>query len=168
MSSTSIRIEPEEIHIHADRRLAFQVLTAFGVAQPESQASSRVLQHEDGRLLVEFVTPIPGLFGRTKVHRTVEWVTLREPERIDFEAVESPLATLHDAFILEAEDGCTRFRYESEFSVSGWVFGRVFGVVYVRPLLKRFMRQHLIELKETIEARARKSKVFPQQPCSVQ
>ena len=54
----SIRLEPVECHIHADRRLAFQVLTAFGAKQEDGDAS-RVLADEGHRKLVEFVTPIP-------------------------------------------------------------------------------------------------------------
>ena len=38
-------------------------------------------------------------------------------------------------------------------------------MLYVRPMMKRFMRQHVEELKETIEARASRSKLYPQQPC---
>ena len=53
----SIRLEPVECHIHADRRLAFQVLTAFGAKQ-EDGGASRVLADEGHRKLVEFVTPI--------------------------------------------------------------------------------------------------------------
>jgi hypothetical protein len=40
-----IRLEPVECHIHADRRLAFQVLTAFGAKQ-EDGGASRVLADE--------------------------------------------------------------------------------------------------------------------------
>ncbi|MFZ1058565.1 MAG: hypothetical protein WAP47_05170 [Candidatus Rokuibacteriota bacterium] len=79
-----IRMDAVEIHIHADRRLAFQVLTAFGSAQPNGN-SSRVLRDEGPRKLVEFHSLIPSAAGGEKVYRTVEWVTLHEPEAIDFE-----------------------------------------------------------------------------------
>jgi len=95
-----IRMDPVEIHIHADRRLAFQVLTAFGTAQPDGSAS-RVLRDEGHRKLVEFHSLIPTAAGGKKIYRTVEWVTLHEPEAIDFEGVEGPLALLRDRFVLE-------------------------------------------------------------------
>ena len=161
-----ITVEPQEVHVHADRRLSFQVLTAFGASAQESGASTKVLAEEKGRRLVEFHTPVRGLLGRRKVHRTVEWVALHEPERIDFEGVEGPLPLLRDRFTLEAQGNCTLFRYESTFGVRGWVLGWVLGVLYVRPMMKRFMSRHLEEFKETIEARAKRSRVYPQLPCS--
>ncbi len=48
-----IRLKPADLHIHADRRLAFQVLTAFGARQ-EGGSSSRVLKDHGDRKLVEF------------------------------------------------------------------------------------------------------------------
>ena len=108
MSPIPIRLPTVEVHIHADRRLAFQVITAFGAPSEKDVPSTRVLSREDGRLLVEFNTPIRGLLGGRKVYRTVEWVTLREPEMIDFEGVSGPLSLLHDRFTLEQEEGCTQ------------------------------------------------------------
>ena len=165
MFAIHIQMPPVDIHIHADRRLAFQVITAFGASTQVSGASSRVIEREDNRLLVEFRTPIRGLFGRRKVYRTVEWVTLNEPESVEFEGVEGPLPYLHDCFTLEDEMGCTRFRYESEFGAWGWWAGWLLGMLYVRPRLRRFMREHVEQMKQTIEERARKSRMFPQTPC---
>src|SRR2546430_17656360 len=48
-----IRLKPIELHIHADRRLAFQVLTAFGTRQADG-SSSLALKAEGHRRLVEF------------------------------------------------------------------------------------------------------------------
>lgn len=153
--------------MHADRRLAFQVITAFGAASEMDGPSSRVISREDNKLLVEFTSQVRGLLGGHKTYRTVEQVTLYEPEMIDFQGVKGPLPYLHDRFTLEQEEGCTRFRYESEFGVRGWVFGWVIGMVYVRPKLKRFIGEHVEEMKQTIEARAQRSRKFPQQPCAL-
>lgn len=158
-----IRMDPVEIHIHADRRLAFQVLTAFGAKQPDG-SSSRVLREEGDRKLVEFHSLIPTSRGK-KIYRTVEWVTLREPEGINFEGVEGPLDLLKDRFVLEDDGGCTRFRYESSFGMKGWVLGWLVGRFAVKPVLRRFMRDHVRGLKETIEARAKRSRVFPYRDC---
>lgn len=159
-----IRLDPVEIHIHADRRLAFQVLTAFA-AQQSDGGSSRVLREEEGRKLVEFHSAISTFGGcKTRV-RTVEWVTLHEPEAIDFEGVEGPLTLLRDRFVLEDVGGCTRLRYESSFGLKGGLFGWLKGIFYVRPLLSRFMREHARELKRTIEERAKRSRVFPYREC---
>ncbi len=71
-----IRLAPVALHIHADRRLAFEVLTAFGARQEDGGASA-VLRDEGDRKLVEFhsVIPVPGS-GR-KIYRTVEWVSAK-------------------------------------------------------------------------------------------
>ena len=161
----AIRVPTEEIDIQADRRLAFQVITAFGVSTPGSEASSRVISNDNGRLLVEFRIPMPGLFGGQTVHCTVERIALHEPDLIEFEGVAGPIPLLRCRFVLEKRGACTRFRYESMFGVRGWVPGWLIGVLMVRPMMKRFMRKHLEEMKETIEARARRSKVYPQRPC---
>ena len=168
MSPIPIRLPPVEIHIHADRRLAFQVITAFDTAAENDGPGSRVLSQEGNILLVEFNTPIRGLLGGRKVYRTVERVTLHEPEMIEFEGVEGPLPLLHDRFTMEQEEGCTLFRYESEFGVRGWVFGWIIGMLYVRPKLKRFIREHVEEMKQTIEARAERSRQYPRQPCALE
>ena len=164
MSLIPFHLGPLETHIHADCRLAFQVLTAFGAAQG-SDASSKALSREGNRLLVEFHTPARGLLGRRMVYRTVEWVTLHEPEQVEFETVEGPLSMKRDSFTLVEQGGCTNLQYKSECGVKGWVAGWLLGVLYVRPAKKRLMREHLLEMKETIETRARSSRVFPQQPC---
>jgi hypothetical protein len=166
VSAIPIRLRPAEVHIHADRRLAFQVITAFEAAAGGLEARPKILSREGGRLLVEFHTPVRGLFGGRKVYRTVEWVTLDSPKGVEFEGVEGPLSRLRDRLVLSEEDGCTRLRYESEIGVGGWAVGWLVGVLVVRPLMARFMREHLRELKETIEARAQRSHLYPQPACS--
>ncbi len=152
-----VRLSSIEIQIHASRRLVFQFITAFGSATPGSEASSRVLSSDDGRLLVEFKTPGPSFLGKRKVYRTVEWVTPYEPERVEFEAVEGPLAMRRERLTLEEESGGTRLRYEAKFRVRGWVLGWLLGVLLIRPKLKRMVQEHLEEIKETIEAQTKKS-----------
>jgi len=106
-------LKPVELHIHADRRLAFQVLTAFGARQ-EDGGSSIVLKDEGDRKLVEFHSVIPTLGSKQKTYRTVEKVTLYEPDEIRFEGVEGPLDLLRDRFLLrERGAGVGRFRPEA-------------------------------------------------------
>jgi len=161
-----IRLKPVEVHIHADRRLAFQVLTAFGGRQ-EDGSSSTVLQDAGDRKLVEFHSLMPTPRDGGRFYRTVEWVTLREPEEIRFEGVEGPLALLHDRFLLRDVGGCTLFRYESTFGLEGGLVGCLRGRWFVRPVLRRFMRAHSEKLKATIEARARRSRVYPYRACGL-
>lgn len=162
-----VEVPAVECHIHADRRLAFQVLTAFGARQDDG-GSSRVLVDEGARKLVEFHTPIPGGRDGATWYRTVEWVTLREPEEIAFEGVEGPLALLRDRFVLADEGGCTRFRYESTIGLPGSLVGWMLARRRVRPRLERFMAHHVRRLKATIETRARQSRLYPFRACSLE
>ncbi len=159
----SIKLDPIEVPIHADRRLAFQVMTAFGAGPKDAAESSKVLEHDGDRVLVEFHSPVKGLHGRTKVYKTTEWVMPHEPERIDFEHVNGPLEIMHDHMELEeVEGGCMTLRYTSEFAVRWWWPGWIIGILYVRPTLRKMMEKHLLDLKETIEERAQRSHLFPQ------
>ena len=166
MTVIPVHTPQTSVHIHADRRLAFQVLTAFG-AGTRNGSSSGVLERDGDRLMVEFHTPGRDLLGRRRTYRTVEWVTPREPGVIEFEGVEGPLTLLRDRFDLAEEGGCTRLDYRSEFGLAGWIFGWLISRLVVRRMLHRTMEEHLEEMKETIEARARRSRVFPQRPCSL-
>ncbi len=105
MSPIPIRLSSIEVQIHADRRLVFRFITAFGAETLGSEASSRVLSRDDGRLLVEFNTPGPSFLGKRKVYRTVEWVTPHEPERVEFEEAEGPFAMRQERITLEEEGG---------------------------------------------------------------
>jgi len=159
-----IRLPPEDIQIHADRRLAFEVITAFGANSQSSHGSSTVLERQGDRLLVEFHTLVRGPLGRRKVYRTVERVALHPPEAVEFEGVEGPLRRLRDRLVFAEESGCTRLRYESEIGLGWGPIGWLLGRLLVQPIMQRFMREHLVEMKETIEARAKRSRVYPE--CS--
>ena len=166
MFTIPIKMRPAEVHVHADRRLAFEVMTAFGASSQDSHAQSRVLERQGDQLVVEFHTPAPGLLGRSKVYRTVERVTLRPPEDVNFEGLEGPLSRLRDRLAFLEERGCTRLRYESEIGLGWGPMGWLIAKFLVQPIMERFMRKHLKEMAETIEARAKRSRVYP--PCLVE
>jgi hypothetical protein len=160
-----IRVPTAEVHVHADRRLAFQVLTSWGVPRPDSRGLSKVLEKSGDRVLCEFHTPVKA-FGVLKwMQRTVEWVTAVEPERIEFQAVKAPLPILLCSWSLAEWGDCCLFTYDATIALHGSLLGWIFGVLFVRPMFGHMMQEHLAELRETIEARAARSRVFPQQPC---
>jgi hypothetical protein len=165
MSVIPITVEPEEILIRADHRLAFEVIAAFRSPNTNPVNTIRVLNRwdEENRLLAEFSSPVPLPFGMSSTLRTVEYVTFYEPSRIDFELAEPTglLCLLQDRFSFEAVEGGTRFRYESRFGVAGWVFGWILGQLVFKLMFKRHMRTHVAELRETIEARAIHSRRYP-------
>ena len=159
-----VRLKPVETHIRADRRLAFQVLTAWGAKGPDGKPVSEVLEEAGDRKLIRFRTQVRGWFS-TKTNSTTEWVRVEEPEHIHFEGHCGPLPVLRDHFALEAWGDCTSLRYESTFATHGSILGWIVSKIYVQPLLQRFMREHSIELKQTIEARADRSRTLPTPPC---
>jgi hypothetical protein len=167
MSVIPIDVEPEEIFIRADHRLAFEVIAAFRSPNTNPVNTIRVLDRwdDENRLLAEFSSPVPLPFGMSSTLLTVEYVTFYEPSRIDFELAEPTgiLCLLQERFSLEAVEGGTRFRYGSRFGIAGSVFGWALGQLVFKPMFKRHMRTHVAELKETIEARSSHSRRYPMQ-----
>ena len=166
----SITLEPRNIHIRADRRLVFQVLTAYGNMGLDGYGSEVMEDHGD-RKLVEFHTPLK-IRKKTHVVRSVEWVQLTEPERIDFWLAEGyedksifALNLLEDAFALEARDGCTEMTYESRFAVKTPAIGWILARLMIAPVMRRHMVDHLEDIRGLCEARAERSRVFPQEGC---
>jgi hypothetical protein len=165
MRTILIDIEPEVVMIRADRRLSFEVVSAFRSRRSNPIRSIRVLEREDdnNRVLAEFSSPVHLPFGKTLTLKTVESVTFFEPEGIEFVLPEPnwTFSVLEDRFTLEDVDGWTRFRYESRFGVPGWILGWVIGKLVIQRMIKQHMREHLAELRETIEARAKRSRQYP-------
>ena len=156
-----VEMSPVEAHIHADRRLAFQVLTAFGAKQADG-GYSRVLKTEGQWRLVEFHQPV----GNRMVS-TVEWVLAKEPEEVHFIGARGPLKLLEDRFLLADVEGCTRFSYHSTIGLPGSLAGWLIARFRVKRIVERFMAEHVQELKHAIEERAKRSKVFPYRPCGL-
>ena len=160
-----IRVPAAEVRVQADRRLAFQVLTAWGATGPDGSPTARVLERREDSVLCEFHTPVNAFLGLKWVQRTVEWVTFTEPELIRFEAIKAPLPVLLCVWSLDEWGECCLFKYDATIALHGSLLGWIFGIIFIRPMFKRMMQEHLTELKATIEARARRSRVFPQRPC---
>ena len=172
MGVIPIQIPSQTIHVDADRRLAFQVLTAFGVSTGSSGPSNRVLEDHGSRKFVEFTTRISLGFGIHRDWVTTEWVELHEPDAIEFNLVPGTgpitggLKLLSDRFELSARGNCTQFTYHSTFGLRWSVFGWVLGKIYIQKFLQKHMREHLSRMKNLIEARAEKSRVYPQVACT--
>lgn len=147
-----IHLAPIEIQIPAARSLVFRFITTFGTANSGSEMASRVISRENDSLLVEFNTSLSVLPGVRRVVRTVERVTLHEPELVEFEEVEGPLAMRRERLVLEEGGGETCLRYEADLGVRGWVPGWLLGVLFVRPKLRRAVREHMEQIREDIEA----------------
>ncbi len=126
-------------------------MATFGEANAGSEMSARILSRDGDSLLVEFKTQFSMLFGFKKKIRTVEQVTLNEPQSIDFEEAEGPFALRQEHITLSERDGETHIRYEANIGLKSWVLGWLFGILFVRPLLKRIILRHFNEIKEKLD-----------------
>ncbi len=120
---------------------------------------------------MEFHTPL-SVFGKRDIRRSVEWVHLHEPERIDFSQAYSlpedkvfALDILEDSFVMTENGSCTLFRYESRFAAKAPVIGWLLANLLMRRVMGRHMDDHVLEIKDLCEARARRSRLFPQREC---
>lgn len=172
MAHISIDLPDQSVHIHAQRELAFEVITSFGVGgMGGSDGPSNVVLKEDGRrMLVEFHTPLK--FGPiSTTWKSTEWVTPEKPVSIDFELVPAGgiinggLRELKDRLTLEKRGNCTLLTYKSRFGIRWSVGGWLFGKVLIGPIIKKHMIEHLGEVREMIENRAKRSRLYPQLDC---
>jgi len=168
-----IDLPDQSVHIHAQRELAFEVISSFGTGgsgRGSQGPMSVVLEEAGDRMLVEFRSRIK--FGPiSTTWKTTEWVSPQKPVSIGFELVPDQgvlvggLRQLTDLFEFEKDGNCTVLTYKSRFGIRWSVGGWLLGKVLIGPIIKKHMAQHLAEVKEMIENRARRSRLYPQVAC---
>jgi hypothetical protein len=153
----SVVLTPHETIVNAPREMVFQMLTAFGRGRlPLSKGTSRVIEQDGDRLIVEFTTD-----AIYKTYVTLEEVTLHSPDRITFKHLGGPLDSCDEVFTFEElPDGKTLWRHTGSFRLGWPVVGDVVGRKVTKRWFERMMRKHMREMKEAIEARAARSHVF--------
>ena len=171
MSAIPITAPSQQVHINADRRLTFQVIAAMGTGGGPGDSANRVLERDGERMLVEFNSPVKLGPGIKTVFKTTEWVTMTEPEQITFKLVpgHGPLTgglrDLDDRFVFKDHGGCTVLTYESRFAIRWSIFGWMVGRLWFSRYMKKHMIEHLAEVKTMVEARAERSRIYPQIAC---
>ena len=158
-----IRLETHRVRIRAHRELIFQMMSSFGRGrlQGDTNESSEVISRDGNELVVKFKTKA-GPFS----YDTVEEITLDPPRRITFKHVSGPLHYAWEEFVFEEiTEFETDIVHNGEFiwkrvPFFGW-FG---GMVYTKPTFERVMAKHMAVIKESSEARAARSRVFPRPP----
>ncbi|MBT3554861.1 MAG: hypothetical protein HN926_01730 [Chloroflexi bacterium] len=177
MAHIPINLSDQSIHIHAQRPLAFEMVSVLGVGGGVPQASNagstpsiKVLATNGDRQLVEFHTPLKA--GPWQMNwKTTEWVAVKHPTSIDFELLPSGgilaggLRQLTDRLEFVAQGNCTELIYKSRFGIRWSIGGWLVGKILVAPIIKSHMLEHLEDLKVKIENRARRSRLYPQLPC---
>ena len=155
-----IKLRPHTVRINAPRELVFQMMSHFGRGRlpGDSNESSKVLERDGNRLIVEFRTK--ALFA---TYTTVEEVNLHPPERITFEHLSGPLYYAWEEFAFEPDgDAAMTLTHTGEFVWSRFpFFGWLGGIIYTRPVFERTLVKHMAQVKQAAEARAARSRVFP-------
>lgn len=142
-----MKLRAQSIVIDAPRELCFEVVAAAG---------KRLEKHSDEEWVVEFVTQT----GNRDI-RTVELLTLDRPRSIHYEHLEGPLRKVDETmgFVPTGGDG-TLVTYGGTFSVGMGPVGWVIGLLRVKPLFDRLVKEHLEQAKEIAERRAARSMLY--------
>lgn len=159
-----IRLKTHRVRINAPRELLYQMMSSFGRGRlaGDNNESSEVISREGDKLVVKFRTKAGPIS-----YDTVEEVTLEPPSRITFRHMSGPLHHAWEEFVFEE---ITEFEMElvhdgefiwKRFPFFGW-FG---GMIYTKPTFERVLTKHMAQLKESAEARAARSRVFPRPPA---
>jgi hypothetical protein len=142
---------PIELAIAAPRELVFEVISAPYAGRASGGAEIDVLARRDGLAVATHYT---------KVHfytaRTVELVELDAPARIGFRHLTGPVPRAIEQFELEDADGRTNLRYRGEIGIDFFFLGRIAAHYWVRPQWERAVREHLDDVKERAEQRAKR------------
>ena len=177
MAHIPIDLPNQSVHIHAQRELAFEVISSFGAggmaagpAAGKDGPASVVLEEERDRMLVEFRSRV-NIGPISTTWKTTEWVSPNRPESISFELVpdsgiiKGGLRQLTDRFDFEEQGNCTVLTYRSRFGIRWSVGGWLLGKALIGPVIKKHMIEHLATVKETIESRAKRSRLYPHLEC---
>lgn len=157
-------VGPVSSAVHAPAALVYQMLAAIGQGSPGNGERSEVLQRDGDELVCDFWTQVNLPGGVQRLVRTRERVTLRPPDRIDFEHLDGPVRGLRESIDLSAgADGSTTMTYLGEYQPRN-LLDAVRAQLLVRPAVRRVMRQHFEDVRERAEDRAARSRVFPSEP----
>lgn len=140
---------PLAARIEAPRELVYEVLSAPYLGRA-SNPSIDVLARSDTLVVAAHLT---------KVHfyeaRTVEIVDLEAPARMGFRHLNGPVPHAVEEFVLDANGEVTELRYGGELGIDFFALGRLAGRRWVVPQWNRAVAEHLEEVTERAEERAR-------------
>lgn len=141
-----MRLRPQSIVVAAPPELCFEVVAAAG---------RRLEKRSETEWLVEYVTAAGG-----REIRTVELLTLERPTAIHYRWVEGLLPEVNETIRFSALDGNkTELTYTGTFSLGKGPLAWIIGLVRVRPLFERLVREHLDQAREVAEERAERTRV---------
>jgi hypothetical protein len=156
----SVTVGPVSARIAAPSPLVYQMLSAIGQGSGQNGERAEILQQNGAELVCDFWTRVslPGGFDR--LVRTRERVTLRPPDRVEYEHLDGPVRGLTESIDLTAlAGGITEMTYRGVYQ-SRNLLDAVRASLLVRPVMIRVMRDHFEDVRARAEARAARSRVF--------
>lgn len=162
---TTISIGPVSTTIEAPAPLVYQMLAAIGQGDGHDGERAEVLQRDGDELVCDFWTRVSLPGGIDRLVRTRERVTLRPPDRVEYEHLDGPVRGLCESITVAPQpDGGTQMTYIGSYEPRG-ALDYLRARILARPAIGRVMRQHFDDVRGRAEARAARSRVFAGDPA---
>jgi len=164
MAMKRVAIGPVSCMVDAPPRLVYQMLSAIGQGVPRDGERAEVLQRDGDELVCDFWTRVSLPGGVDRLVRTRERVTLRPPDRVEYEHLDGPVRGLCESIAVASEPGGgTRMTYLGSYEPRNLV-DHLVARLLARPAIRRVMKQHFDDVRQRAEARAAQSRVFRRDP----
>jgi len=159
-----VAIGPVSRMVDAPPPLVYQMLSAIGQGAPHDGERAEVLQRDGDELVCDFWTRVSLPGGVDRLVRTRERVTLRPPDRVEYEHLDGPVRGLRESITVASEPGGgTRMTYLGSYEPRNLV-DHLLARLLARPAIERVMKQHFGDVRQRAEARAARSRVFRRDP----
>jgi Polyketide cyclase / dehydrase and lipid transport len=142
---------PITVRIGAPRELVFEIIAAPYTGRTPAESGIEVLARGEDLVVATH---------HTRVHfytaRTVEVIDFEPPTRVSFRHLTGPVPHAVEEFVLEESGGGTELHYGGELGIDFFILGRIAGRYWVRPQWERVVRDHLEDLRQRAEQRAKR------------
>lgn len=164
----TVTIGPVSTRIAAPPPLVYQLISAIGQGVAPDGERTDVIQRNGDELVCDFWTTVSLPLVADRIVRTRERVTLRPPDTIDFEHLDGPVRGLKETITVSADPGGgSRIAYVGTYEPRGIVHHLLAGLL-ARPVIRRIVREHFDDIRSRAEARAARSRVFPEEASAGQ
>lgn len=157
-------IGPVACTVAAPPALVYQMLSAIGQGSGTNGERSQVLERDGGELVCDFWTQLSLPGGTRRLVRTRERVTLRPPNRVDYQHLDGPVRGLRESITVAAGPrGGSLMTYSGSYEPRDRL-DDLRARLLARPVITRLMNEHFDHFRQRAEARADRSRVFPRDP----
>lgn len=147
--------------VRAPPPLVYQMLAAIGQGSAGNGERAEVLERDGDQLVCDFWTRVRLPGGVDRLVRTRERVTLRAPNRVDYEHLDGPVRGLRESItIAPGPAGSAVLSYSGSYEPRN-LLDALRARLLARPAIRRVMKQHFEDFRQRAESRATRSRVFP-------